>query len=84
MIGVDDELNCFGRTIRIRDRFVTIYSLFLSDIHTVIFVDDFFSPILEYAEEISNYSLFTKKTNVDFVLVEDKENIKVKTYERRI
>lgn len=84
MIGVDDELNCFGRTIRIRDRFVTIYSLFLSDIHTVIFVDDFFSPILEYAEEISNYPLFTKKTNVDFVLVEDKENIKVKTYERRI
>lgn len=84
MLSVDDELNCFGRTIRIKDRYVTIHSLFMSDIHTVIFLDDFDSPILDYAEDISNYSLFRKKTNVDFVYIINKDNIKIKTYERGV
>lgn len=84
MINVDDELNCFGRTIKVKDRYITINSLFMSDVHTVIFLDDFDSPIIDYAEDISNYPLFTRKTNVDFVKVINKETIKIKTYERRV
>ena len=52
MLGVDDELNCFGRTIKIRDTYITIYSLFMDSIHTVIFVDDFDSNVLNYAKEM--------------------------------
>jgi diaminopimelate epimerase len=84
MLSIDDELNCFGRTIRVKDRYVTIHSLFMSDIHTVIFLDDFDSPVLDYAEDISNYPLFRKKTNVDFVYIVNKETIKIKTYERGV
>ncbi len=84
MLNVDDELNCFGRTIKIKDRYITINALFMSDVHTVIFLDDFDSEIINYAEDISNYPLFTKKTNVDFVYIVNKENIKIKTYERRV
>ena len=44
----------------------------------------FDSEIINYAEDISSYPLFTKKTNVDFVYIVNKENIKIKTYERRV
>lgn len=84
MLAVNDELDCFGRVLRIKDHFITTYSVFLGSVHTIVFVKDFSDPVLELAKDISNYSLFTKQTNVNFVRVMDKETIRVKTYERGV
>lgn len=84
MIYVSDSIDCFGRVLNLEDKNITIYSFFMGTVHTVIFVPDFDSDILNYAEAICKHKLFTKQTNVNFVQVKDKENIKVKTYERGV
>lgn len=81
MIRVSDELNCFGRTILIGNKYFTLYSLYISDIETVIFVDDF-DNCMDYAKEIANYSIFSRGTNVNFVKVVSKEKIIIKSYDR--
>lgn len=84
MLAVNDELDCFGRVLRIKDHFITTYSVFLGSIHTIVFVKDFDDPVLELKDEISKHPLFTKQTNVNFVRVMDKDTIRVKTYERGV
>lgn len=81
MIRVSDELNCFGRTILVGNKYFTLYSLYLGDIETVIFVDDF-DNCLEYAKDIAKYSIFSRGTNVNFVKVLAKDTIRVKSYDR--
>lgn len=81
MIRVDDILDCFGRRILVNNHYFTIYSLYLSDIETVVFVDDF-DIVDEYAKLISKYEIFSSGTNVNFVHVVNKEVIKVMTYDR--
>lgn len=82
LIKAYDDLSFKGRTIKVNDLDVKIYSLFTGTIHTVIFVDDFSDKVLEYAKDISDFYLFKEKTNVNFVKVSNKETIYVKTYER--
>lgn len=84
MIAVNDDLECFGRSILVDNHYVTIYSLFLGDIHTVVYVDSFNDNVIELAEKISNHKLFSKATNVDFVKIVNDSIIEVKTYERGI
>lgn len=84
MLAVTDELDCFGRVIRIKDHFVTIYSVFMDTVHTIVFVKDFDDSVLDLAEQICKHPIFTKHTNVDFVRIIDKETIRVKTYERGV
>lgn len=84
MLKVNDDLDCFGRTILIDGHYITIYSLFLGDIHSVVFVDEFSDKILDLAKEISTYKIFAQGTNVDFVKVVGKDKIIVKSYEREI
>lgn len=83
-IYVSDNLDSFGRLLEVNDLKVTAYSFFMGTIHTVIFVDDFKSEILSYAEEICFNKRFTKQTNVNFVQIIDKGHIKVKTFERGV
>lgn len=84
MLHITDSIDSFGRVLELKDRMVPIYSLFMGTIHTVIFVPDFESEILVHAEEICKHRLFTRHTNVNFAQIIDKENIKVKTYERGV
>ena len=83
MIRVSDELNCFGRRILVDNHYFTIYSLYMSDIETIIFVDDFYD-IEKYAKKISSYDIFARKTNVGFVKVVNNENIVLKIYDKNI
>jgi len=81
MIYVNDPLDCFGRVITINNSSFTIYSFYLDGIQTVVFVDDIEnSSLINMAKEISEYKIFSKKTNVTFVCVKDKKTLLVKTY----
>lgn len=84
MIHASDCMNCFDRIISIDDLEIPIYSFFMGTVHTVIFVDSFDDRVLQYADEICNYRLFSKKTNVNFVKVIDKSTLEVRTYERGV
>lgn len=60
-----------------------LYSVFLSTVHTVVFVKDINDLDIEtVGKEICMDPLFKEQTNVNFVQILDSEHIKVKTYER--
>ncbi|MBE6137758.1 MAG: diaminopimelate epimerase [Erysipelotrichaceae bacterium] len=81
---ISDPLDSFGRILNIGDSNIISYSVFLGTVHTVIFVDDFDCNALRLASEISNYRIFNRKTNVNFVKIIDCNNIEIRTYERGI
>lgn len=82
MLRINDSISSFGRVIRIDNDSITIYSLYVGDIHTIIIVDDFEAKIVEKASLIINNPLFKNKTNVHFVKVLDKGNIEIKSYDK--
>lgn len=84
MLHISDDINSFGRLCTVDGYRLTIYSLFLSDIHTVIFVDDLNSPILHIASKISSHPLFKRKTTVNFVHILGEKAIEIRTYERNV
>ncbi len=84
MIHATDMINSFGRVIDIEGIRVTIYSLFIGSIQTVILVNSFDDEIINYAEKIHNHKLWAKKTSVNFVIVKNKNEIDVKTYEKGV
>ncbi len=59
-----------------------LYTLFMSTIHTVVFVDDAFMDIEKIGQEICESSLFPEQTNVNFVQIVDDRHLRVQTYER--
>ena len=83
-IAAADDENCFGREISALGVTAKIYSFFMGTVHTVIFVDSVGSVSTEYADAICNHSLFTEKTNVNFVKVVDDKTFDVATYERGV
>lgn len=83
-VGLSDD-GPMDRTLQIASDTIDIYSLFMGTIHTVVFVDDAHSMIGNpLAKDICEHSLFTKKTNVNFVQVKSDSEIIVRTYERGV
>lgn len=82
MIYANDSIDCFGRIIDIDGIKITVYSFYLANVQTVIFVDDLNNHLLDLAEKIHSYRLFARKTNVNFVKIKNKQELEVKTYER--
>lgn len=81
LLGINDSIDSFGRLLKIEDFHYTIYSVYLGEINTIIFVDDLNSYICNHGYLIANNRLFKKKTNVCFVKKIDNNNIKVKVYD---
>ena len=60
----------------------TIYSFFMSTVHTVLFDKEAMGNIEAKGKALCFHPLFTKQTNVNFVNVLDPTHIQVQTYER--
>lgn len=59
--------------------------LSVGNLHTVIFVDDVDNiDIQKYGKAIENMKIFKDRTNVEFVQILDRENIKIRVWERGV
>jgi diaminopimelate epimerase len=62
---------------------IEVSSILMGVPHTIVFVDSLIKEdIYKYGELIEQNEIFPKKTNVNFVKVDDKDNIHVYTWER--
>lgn len=69
--------------LEVDGQIIPICSFYMNTIHTVVFVDDPFSPRWEeLGQKICEHSLFAEQTNVNFVQVLDENTIRAATYER--
>ncbi len=82
-IGVKTDTRIWEYPLETSAGTLTIYSVYMSTIHTVIFVEDAFDPKWEkIGEEVCRNPLFSEQTNVNFVEVIDPDHLKAVTYER--
>lgn len=62
---------------------IEVSSILMGVPHTIVFVDSLIKEdIYKYGELIEKNEIFPKKTNVNFVKVDDKDNVHVYTWER--
>ena len=83
-ILLDENKDKFiNEKINILDKEFSVSFILMGVPHLVILVDKLdINEVYKYGEEISNYKIFPNKINVNFVKVEDEENISVRTFER--
>ena len=81
ILAISDGIDSFGRLLKVEDFHYTIYSVYLGEIYTIIFVDDLDSYICNNAELIAYNKLFKKKTNVCFVKKINEQTIQVKVFD---
>ena len=75
---VNERFNILGEEL-----YLTILSI--GNIHTVVFVEDVDKvDINNFGAEIENLDIFEDRTNVEFVEIVDRENIKVRVWERGV
>jgi diaminopimelate epimerase len=68
---------------KILDKELFFTCLSVGNIHTVVFVEDVDNiDIAKYGKFIENMDIFKDRTNVEFVEPIDKENIKIRVWER--
>ena len=72
-----------NETIQINDKKITINFILMGVPHVVVLVNEFnMDEINKYGKLIEEFEIFPNKTNVNFVKIEDENNIQVRTYER--
>lgn len=81
-VDMDGE-DVFNRELEVFGEKVKFSTIFLSVPHTVIFMNSENQyDINKFGREIEKHKLFPKKTNVNFIFVEDRKTIKIFTWER--
>jgi len=69
--------------IEIKDRVFNMSSLSWGNPHTVMFIDDVDTlDIKKYGPAIENHPMFPKRTNVTFAQIVDRDNIRIREWER--
>lgn len=82
VIGFDTE-KVINQDLDIENNVFKINAVSMGNPHCVIFVDDLDALDFEkWGPIIESFKAFPKKTNVEFVKVQDKNNLKVKVWER--
>ena len=82
MLRINDSIDSFGRTINVGSNEIKIYSIFISRIITIVFVDDINLSYKNASLLIMNNKIFKQGTDVCFVKVIDKTHLIVKTYSK--
>ena len=84
------EIN-YPKDVLINERFLVedkelyLTCLSVGNIHTVVFVQDVYNiDIKKYGKAIENMNIFKDRTNVEFVEIIDRENVKVRVWERGV
>jgi len=81
MLGEDTEV--IDEPISVNGKTYSITALSTTNPHAVLFVDDVQSaPVCELGPQIERHQLFPKRTNVEFVQVVDRSNIRMRIWER--
>lgn len=79
----EPESDAINTSIEVDGKEYKITSLLMGVPHTILFVDDVEKvDIYTLGPKIEKHEIFPRKTNVNFVQVIDKNNIKVRTWER--
>ena len=82
-IPVNLEGTVKGYTLRIEDMDFPVTCVSMGNPHAVIFMEEVKSfPIDKYGPKIEHHPLFPKRINVEFVRVDNKEEITVRVWER--
>jgi len=85
MLGNPQEEVINSQTLKLFNLEFSITCVSMGNPHCIIFVEDINKiPVKEWGPLIENHKLFPKKTNVEFVEVVDKKNLKVKVWERGV
>lgn len=80
-----DITSMMGYPLTIEDKTYTLYSFFMSTIHTVIFTQDANASDNEtIGRAICHHPLFQEQTNVNFVEIVENHTIRIQTYERGV
>lgn len=83
-IGLKEEYNLIEK-ITFKNKDYDLYNLFMGVTHTVVFVENLNEIIkTSLGEYICYHPMFIDRTNVDFVEIISKNEIKMKTYERGV
>lgn len=79
------EIDCIKYMIEIEDKQYYVYPVSLGNPHAVCFVKDVENfDVAQIGPILENYKYFPNKTNVEFVQIVDKQNIKVRVWERGV
>ena len=78
-----DKEKFINETITVLDKEFVVSSMLMGVPHTIILVDELdLDVVCKYGREIEKNNIFPEGTNVNFVKIEDKRNIVVRTWER--
>lgn len=79
----DKDGNCIGIEANVLGKTFTLNAISLGNPHCVVFVDDAFGfEINKYGPAIERLEIFPARANVEFVEVVDRNNLKMRTWER--
>lgn len=74
-----------GEKLLIKDKEVEFTAVSMGNPHCIIFVDSVLkAPVTTLGPEVEKHSLFPQKTNVEFVEVLDRNNVKMRVWERGV
>jgi len=70
--------------LKLNGKKVRITSLSLGNPHTVIFVNEFGKDWKRVGSQVENHPIFPRRTNVEFVKILNRKNIRLKIWERGV
>lgn len=81
-VNTDKEV-FINEKLVVNNKEIELSSILMGVPHTIVFVDELVKEdVCKYGELIEKNEIFPKKTNVNFVKVDDRDNIHVYTWER--
>ena len=75
---------CINQELKVNGKKVRINTISLGNPHTVILVNEFGKDWKKIGSLVENHPIFPRRTNVEFVKVLDRKNIRLKIWERGV